>query len=264
MFLFHLIHYRYNRAPVLGIPRASWFQHSLLTLLRQIKIYWLLTVTPAVYPRFVEFLQPWNKRFFSPNAAFLFLDTIYLMTEARNARPFLEYYVLGRLNIPSWPYSSKVSGDRVVNALQAQWGVLVLHRRTYPFRQSRVLKEEKEEKKTTFFVALLFSACIASDIEMSCSILNFTWSTGPSFSTARCHSELWTGVHLTHKCGDVIHPPRPCRWTKAARRRKEGWLWRCRANENETVCLSRVSLPSRCLHMAEVCSLLEFSSLLNH
>ena len=112
----------------------------------------------------------------------------------------------------------------------------------------------RSERRKPYF-SELFSACIASGIEISCSFCfiltyrdqplekhNFTWSTGPSFSTAACLSEFWTGSpHSQGHDGErKLHVEGRKEGRQAIKQagRQAGRLLHYRANENETMCLS--------------------------
>ena len=119
----------------------------------------------------------------------------------------------------------KVSGDRLVNALQPQWVALVLHTRTccsYLFRLAALWKKRK--KKTVIFGTFL-SACIASDIEISCSLFH-SYVSRPTFRETQFH--LVNRSLVLNSCVSLgildgfTSLTRPWRWTKTTRWRKEG------------------------------------------
>ena len=120
----------------------------------------------------------------------------------------------------------KVSGDRLVNALQPQWVALVLHTRTccsYLFRLAALWKKRK--KKTVIFGTFL-SACIASDIGISrsfCFILTFRDQPleNTQFHLVNMYLVLNSCVSLGILDG-FTSLTRPWRRTKTTRGRKEG------------------------------------------
>lgn len=140
----------------------------------------------------------------------------------------------------------KVSGDRLVNALQPQWGAVVLHTRTYCRYLFRLAAFWK--KKTVFF----FYASIASDIEMSWSFVS-----RPTFRK--------TEFHLVNRSFDFkssvslgildrftsLASESPCRWTKTPRTRKEGRNEGFQAAEPTKTKLC-ASLGCSCLHGGSV------------
>ena len=157
----------------------------------------------------------------------------------------------------------KVSGDRLVNALQPQWVALVLHTRTccsYLFRLAALWKKRK--KKTVIFGTFLY-ACIASDIGISRSFCLFlTFRDQPlentQFHLVNMYLVLNSCVSLGIMDG-FTSLTRPWRWTKTTRWRKEGRKASRQAGRQagrQAVTLQSqrkrnyVPLVSSCLHVA--------------